>query len=114
MVMRVLALTKMVEPSLPLSQRIRATSRQLPRPMFSFRGIQRDVKRPSARMCRCSWEGWALFLAICPGKTPNPLGGRNWPAHPSPLHARAIPPNWSREHMPEWQRIHDRYEAKAA
>jgi uncharacterized protein YndB with AHSA1/START domain len=23
-------------------------------------------------------------------------------------------PNWSRDHMPEWQRIHDRYEAKAA
>ena len=23
-------------------------------------------------------------------------------------------PNWGRDHMPEWQRIHDRYEAKAA
>jgi len=23
-------------------------------------------------------------------------------------------PNWGRDHMPDWQRIHDRYEAKAA
>src|SRR5215210_8950799 len=62
MVMRVLALTKMVEPSLPLSHRIRATSRQLPRPMFLLRGTQRNVKRPTARMCRCAIgaEFWAL------------------------------------------------------
>src|SRR5215217_630609 len=53
MVMRVLALTKKVEPSLPLSQRMRATSRQLPAPMFLFCGIQRKVKRPLSRTCRC-------------------------------------------------------------
>jgi hypothetical protein len=47
--MRVLALTKNVEPSLPLSQRMRATSRQLPLPMFLFFGIQRNVKRPVSR-----------------------------------------------------------------
>ena len=23
-------------------------------------------------------------------------------------------PNWGRDHMPDWQRIRDRYEAKAA
>ena len=62
MVMRVLALTKIVEPSLPLSQRILATSRQLPRPMFLFRGIQRNAKRPLSPMCRCAIgaEFWAV------------------------------------------------------
>jgi hypothetical protein len=46
MVICVLALTKNLEPSLPLSQRIRATRRQLPVPMFLFLGIHRNVKPP--------------------------------------------------------------------
>jgi hypothetical protein len=58
--MRVLALTKKVEPSLPLSQRMRATNRQSPFPMFLFCGIQRNVKRPSARMWR-----WAIGAEFC-------------------------------------------------
>ena len=66
MVMRVLALTKKVEPSLPLSQRMRATSRQSPFPMFLFAGIQRNVKRPSARMWRWAIgaEFWALRMSV--------------------------------------------------
>jgi hypothetical protein len=60
MVMRVVALTKWVEPSLPDSHRIRATSVQSPRPMFLFFGIHRNVKRPSSLMCRC-----AIGAAFC-------------------------------------------------
>ena len=64
MVMRVLALTNTVEPSLPLSQRMRATSRQRPGPMFLFRGTQRKLKRPFARTCR-----WAIGAEFCALRT---------------------------------------------
>ena len=50
--MRVLARTKTVEPSLPLSQRILATRRQWPFPTFLFFGIQRKLKRPFVRTRR--------------------------------------------------------------
>src|SRR6185295_6669011 len=53
--MRVLARTKIVEPSLPLSQRILATSRHWPLPTFLFFGIQRKLKRPFVRTRR-----WAI------------------------------------------------------
>jgi hypothetical protein len=48
------ARTKIVEPSFPLSQRIRATSRQWPGPTFLLRGTQRKLKRPLARTRRCA------------------------------------------------------------
>ena len=44
MVMCVVARTKWVEPSLPDSQRMLATSVQSPRPMFLFFGIQRNAE----------------------------------------------------------------------
>ena len=60
--MNVLARTKKVDPSLPLSQRIRATRRQRPGPMFLLSGIQRKRKRPVSRICRCAIgaEFWSL------------------------------------------------------
>jgi hypothetical protein len=75
MVMRVLALTMTVEPSLPLSQRMRATSRQRPGPMFLFRGIQRKLKRPFARMCR-----WAIGAEFCALRTETRMVREHGPA----------------------------------
>src|SRR5919109_3229820 len=79
--MRVLALTKKVEPSLPLSQRMRATGLQSPLPMFLFLGIQRNVKRPSSRMWRWAIgaEFWALLTNTRTVREQNSMTGQPRP-----------------------------------
>ena len=64
MVIRLVARTKNVDPSRPLSHRTRATIVHVPRPMFLFLGLQRNVKVPSSRMCRC-----AIGAAFCALRT---------------------------------------------
>jgi hypothetical protein len=81
MVMRVVALTKRVDPSLPDSHRIRATSVQSPRPMFLFLGIHLKVKWPSSRMWRCAMGAafWALLTDTRTVREQNSMTG-----HPLP------------------------------
>jgi DNA-binding transcriptional ArsR family regulator len=72
-VMRVLARTKIVEPSLPLSQRILATRRHWPFPTFLFFGTQRTLKRPFVRTRRWAigTRFWGLRTAtrtVIPGR----------------------------------------------
>ena len=132
MVMRVLALTKMVEPSLPLSQRIRATSRQLPRPTGGLGVLPGQMARKNAQPCekrgsdmtdgtmerrgdrrvirferRLAHPVERVWRALT---DPNEIAA--WLAVAEPLELEQggrVVLTW----QPEWQRLHDRYEAKA-
>lgn len=75
------ARTKIVEPSFPLSQRIRATSRQWPGPTFLLRGTQRKLKRPLARTRRCAigTEFWALRTDTRTVREQNSITGQPLP-----------------------------------
>ena len=81
MVIRVVAVTNRVDPSLPDSQRMRATMVQLPRPMFLFFGIHRKVKRPSAPMWRCAIGAafWALLTETRIVREQNSMTGQPLP-----------------------------------
>jgi hypothetical protein len=81
MVMRVVAVTKRVDPSLPDSQRMRATMVQLPRPMFLFFGIHRNVKRPLSPMWRCAIGAafWALLTETRTVREQNSMTGQPLP-----------------------------------